>query len=238
MCGAERWTDHRLLVSKLILRIQPLRRPQGEKLIKKLNVKQLRDKSVSEDLTLELECKLAELHLGQATIEEYWVVLRDKIHDTAFQLLGSTTRKNQDWFDENDEQIKEMLAEKNRLHRLYQLDQSSAAKKTAFTNIRRTVQTRVRKMQDSWLAAKGDAIQKYADTHDSKRFYDAQKEVYGPQSSSTSPLLNVDGTTLITTFIDLTKAFDTVCRDGLWQIMEKFGCTRKFTALVANYMTG
>ena len=91
-----------------------------------------------------------------------------------------------------------MLAEKNRLHRIYQLDQSSAAKKTAFTNIRRTVQTRLCKMQDSWLAAKADEIQKYADTHDSKRFYDALKEVYGPQSSSTSPLLNVDGTTLIT----------------------------------------
>ena len=53
-------------------------------------------------------------------------------------------------------------------------------------------------MQDSWLAAKADEIQKYADTHDSKRFYDALKEVYGPKSSSTSPLLNVDGTTLIT----------------------------------------
>ena len=91
-----------------------------------------------------------------------------------------------------------MLAEKNRLHRIYQLDQRSAAKKTAFTNIRRTVQTRLRKMQDSWLAAKADEIQKYADTHDSKRFYDALKEVYGPQSSSTSPLLNVNGTTLIT----------------------------------------
>ena len=69
---------------------------------------------------------------------------------------------------------------------------------TAFTNIRRTVQTRLRKMKDSWLAAKADEIQKYADTHDSKRFYDALKKVYGPQSSSTSPLLNVDGTTLIT----------------------------------------
>ena len=125
-------------------------------------------------------------------------MLRDKIHDTAFQLLGPTTWKNQDWFDENNEEIKEMLAEKNRLHRIYQLDQSSAAKKTAFTNIRRTVQTRLRKIQDSWLAAKADEIQKYADTHDSKRFYDALKEVYGPQSSSTSPLLNVDGTTLIT----------------------------------------
>ena len=91
-----------------------------------------------------------------------------------------------------------MLAEKNRLHRIYQLDQSSAAKKTAFTNIRRTVQTRLRNMQDSWLAAKADEIQKYSETHDSKRFYDALKAVYGPQSSSTSPLLNGDGTTLIT----------------------------------------
>ena len=36
------------------------------------------------------------------------------------------------------------------------------------------------------------------DTHDSKRFYDALNAVYGSQSSSTSPLLNVDGTTLIT----------------------------------------
>ena len=107
-------------------------------------------------------------------------------------------KKNQDLFDENDEEIKEMLAEKNRLHSIYQLDQSSAAKKTAFTNIRRTVQTRLRKMQNSWLAAKADAIKKYADTHDSKRFYDALKAVYGSQSSSTSPLFNVDGTTVVT----------------------------------------
>ena len=90
-----------------------------------------------------------------------------------------------------------MLAENNRLHIIYQLDQSSAAKNTASTNIRRTVQTRLRKLQDSWLAGKADEIQKYAHTHDSKRFYDALKAVYGPQSSSTTPLLNVDGTTLI-----------------------------------------
>ncbi len=74
-----------------------------------------------------------------------------------------------------------MLAEKNRLHIIYQLDQSSVAKKTAFTNILRTVQTRLRKMQYSWLAAKVDEILKYADTHDSKSFYDALKAVYGPQ---------------------------------------------------------
>ena len=93
MCGAECWTDHRLLVSKHTLLIQPQRRPQGGQLIYSINDTHLRDKSVSEDLTRELDGKLAELHLGQATIEEDWVLLRDKIHDAAFQLLGPTTRK-------------------------------------------------------------------------------------------------------------------------------------------------
>ena len=37
---------------------------------------------------------------------------------------------------------------------------------------------------------------------------------------------------LFITFVDLTKAFDTVCRDELWQIMETFDCRRKFIALV------
>ena len=77
MYGAECWTEHRLLVSNLTLRIQPHRRHQGKTLIKRLNVTHLSDKSVSEDLKRELDCKLAGLRLGQATIEEDWVLLRD-----------------------------------------------------------------------------------------------------------------------------------------------------------------
>ena len=38
MCGADCWTDHRLVVSKLNLRIQPARRPQGKKAPKRLDV--------------------------------------------------------------------------------------------------------------------------------------------------------------------------------------------------------
>ena len=43
---------------------------------------------------------------------------------------------------------------------------------------------------------------------------------------------------LFITFIDLTKAFDTVCRNGLWLIMEKFGCPRKHTVLVRQLHDG
>ena len=37
MCGADCWTDHRLIISKLKFRIQPPRRPQGKKASKRLN---------------------------------------------------------------------------------------------------------------------------------------------------------------------------------------------------------
>ena len=75
------------------------------------------------------------------------------------------------------------------------------AKKAAFTNMRSTVQAKLRSMKDSWLSAKADEIQGYADRHDTKRFYEALKlvkAVYGPQSSGSSPLLSADGTTLLT----------------------------------------
>ncbi|VDM00393.1 unnamed protein product [Schistocephalus solidus] len=39
-------------------------------------------------------------------------------------------------------------------------------------------------------------------------------------------------THLYTTFVDLTKAFDTVNRDGMWKVMQKFGCPERFTQMV------
>ena len=40
------------------------------------------------------------------------------------------------------------------------------------------------------------------------------------------------------TFVDLTKAFDTVSREGLWKIMAKFGCPAKFIAMVWQFHDG
>ena len=46
---------------------------------------------------------------------------------------------------------------------------------------------------------------------------------------------NVD---LYMTFVDLTKAFDTVSRDGLRKIMAKFGCPSRFIAMVRQFHDG
>ena len=43
---------------------------------------------------------------------------------------------------------------------------------------------------------------------------------------------------LYTTFVNLTEAFDTVCRERLWKIMAKYGCPAKFISLVQQFHDG
>ena len=45
-------------------------------------------------------------------------------------------------------------------------------------------------------------------------------------------------TGLYSTFVDLTNAFDIVSREGLWRIMAKYGCPRKFIAIVREFHDG
>ena len=39
-------------------------------------------------------------------------------------------------------------------------------------------------------------------------------------------------------FIDLTKAFDSVHREGLWRILKKIGCPQKFINIIRSFHDG
>ncbi|KAF7248362.1 Craniofacial development protein 2 [Varanus komodoensis] len=192
MPSADCWTDHRLIISKLSLHIKPKRHPQGSKAVmKKINVSKLRNPNTAASLAEDLDNQLSELQLEE-NAEKDWERFRDIVHFCALKVLGPSHRKQQDWFDENDEEIKALLAKKHCLHRAHQNDPLSTAKKNAFNNTRRTVQSKLRKMQDSWLSARADEIQKFADRND------ALRSLYRSQPSGSSPLLDSDGATLIT----------------------------------------
>ena len=45
--------------------------------------------------------------------EENWTVFRDTVHSSAMDSLGTVSRKHQDWFDKNDEEIQGLLKEKH-----------------------------------------------------------------------------------------------------------------------------
>ena len=198
MCGAECWTDHRLIVSKLNLHIQPTRRPQGKKSVKKLNISKLKDDGVTENFSRALDSKMTEVRNAPCSTDDQWISFRNTVYSTALEHLGLSSRKHQDWFDENDADIQALLKEKQRLLRAHQNDPASISKKATFNRMRQTIQKKLRLMQDAWLSRKADEIQGYADRHDSKRFYDALKAIYGPVSSGTSPLLSADGSSLLT----------------------------------------
>lgn len=73
-----------------------------------------------------------------------------------------------------------LLDGKHKLHRAY-IHDKCLAKKAALSNIRSTVQCKLREMQDTWLSQRIGKIRQHTDQNDVKRFYDAIKAMYGPQ---------------------------------------------------------
>ena len=160
MCGACCWIDHRL-VSKLNLRIQPVRRPQGKKVSKRLDVSKLKQDSRRQAFISDICSRLEALKHCSVDLHENWTVFRDTVHSSAIKSLGPVSRKH--WFDENDEEIQELLQEKHQKHKSYVSDTSSVSSITTYSNICETVQTRLEATQDSWLSKKADEIQSSAD---------------------------------------------------------------------------
>ena len=68
------------------------------------------------------------------------------IYSAAMECLGPSTRRHRDWFDENH------------AHLAHQHDPQCTTKKDALRSMRRTMQLKPCKMQDSWPSARVDEI--------------------------------------------------------------------------------
>uniref|UniRef100_A0A183SG91 Reverse transcriptase domain-containing protein n=1 Tax=Schistocephalus solidus TaxID=70667 RepID=A0A183SG91_SCHSO len=150
--------------------------------------------------------KLENLHSpdNYGTVETRWCQLRNVIQSTALEVLGRARRQHQDWLDDNDADISNLLAEKNGLHKAY-MDLRTDATKAAFFRCRRLVQQRLREMQDAWMLRKAEEIQGYVDRNEMKNFFKAIKAIYGPCIKGSATLLSSDGTTLLTEKSQLLK---------------------------------
>nr|VZI36771.1 unnamed protein product [Spirometra erinaceieuropaei] len=206
IAGADRWTDHGLVISKMRIRLQPCRRPQGKRPPDKLNIALLSLPAHHFHFSNELAQRQGNLPIAaaadaaaaeNASVENLWCQMRDTVQSTALAVLGRARRQHQNWFDDNDAVIRNLLAEKNRLHKAY-VDHPTDANKAAFYRSRRQIQQRLREMQDTWTARKAEEIQGYADRNEGKNFFSAIKAVYGPLMKGTAPLLSADGSTLLT----------------------------------------
>nr|VZI37259.1 unnamed protein product [Spirometra erinaceieuropaei] len=187
----------------MFIRLQPRRRPQGTRPPGKLNVALLSFPAHHLHFSNGLAQRPDNLPIADdaagenASVENRWCQLRDTVQATALAVLGHAPRQHQDWFDDNDAAIRNLLAEKNRLHKAY-VDHPTDATKAAFYRSRRQLQQRLREMQDAWTARKAEEIQGYTDRNEWMNFFSAIKAVYGPPTKATAPLLSADGNTLLT----------------------------------------
>ena len=106
--SADCYTDHRLVRASLRMAFKPTKRGKGPQ-VKKLDLGNLR--LCHAEFQARLVNKLTSTTSAQEA-ERLWKDLRTTLQETAAKLRGFSTRKDKDWFDENDDDIQKLLDEK------------------------------------------------------------------------------------------------------------------------------
>ena len=191
------WTDHRLLISRLTMTtLRPPRRAPENTRHRSFDCSKLRNPQLAQDFREACERHLAGPE-GSTSVEHQWTTLRDAMTLAAEETIGYKSKKRQDWFDENDGTISNLI-EVKRQTRLSMENQPTAANKRAHKQAVAECQRGIREAQNTWWQRKAAEIQSYADQRDMRSFYAATKEIFGPTRSSVGGLKDVDGATTIT----------------------------------------
>ncbi|KAL0153663.1 hypothetical protein M9458_051028 [Cirrhinus mrigala] len=298
MPSAECHTDHCLVRCKLRLHFKPKPKKYAGAPKKKLDIASLQCDAVKANFQADLQCRLEDkIDPTDSSPETLWDQLKTAIGKSSIAVLGFVSKRNKDWFDENNEEIQALLSRKRVAHQAHLAQPSCPLKKSAFRLICSRLQRKLREIQNEWWNRLAQRTQLCADNGDYKGFYEALKAGYGPRhmnEGEKSDCSNYRGITLLSiagkiltrlllnrlvpaiaedhlpesqcgfranrsttdmvfvlrqlqekcreqnrglyiTFVDLTKAFDTVSRQGMWQILERLGCPPKFLNMIIQF---
>ncbi|XP_026746155.1 craniofacial development protein 2-like [Trichoplusia ni] len=146
MRGAVGWTDHRLIRSKMRLQLKAPRRAQN-KIPPKLAFSNL---ITSQELgkTLDLKFAASAPEPDQGNVDGEWKSFAKHLHDCALDILGKPQKRNQDWFDESDEEIRTLV--KRHRHEL----NSKQIHANSNRDASRKLKCKVRELKDKSMAAK------------------------------------------------------------------------------------
>ncbi|XP_076447193.1 uncharacterized protein LOC143284443 [Babylonia areolata] len=195
MRGAVCWSDHRLVRSKMNIRLARKLQPARQKPPRKLNIHRL---PITKDvLQQQIQVTLHEIP-ASTDVEEVWSTFRDAVYTAAADTLGFVQRSHKDWFDENDSGISKLLNTLHIRHQDHISDKDCQRKENQFLQTRQLVQRRLREMKNTWWDRKSEELQSAADAHDMKTFHDGLRVVYGPRVTGSTPVRASDQTTLLT----------------------------------------
>ncbi|KAK6961584.1 Craniofacial development protein 2 [Biomphalaria glabrata] len=73
-------------------------------------------------------------------VENSWNKLRDSVYSLASSVLGQPKRKHQDWFDENNVQIEQLLTHKQHCFKAFLCNPACPQSRERYTNAKGEVQ--------------------------------------------------------------------------------------------------
>ena len=184
MPSAEYYTDHHLVRWKLNLHFKP-KPKRGRPPRRKLQVGGLKSAEVRADFQSNLKSKLeVSGFLMDPCPETLWAHLKTAIQQSSKEVLGYSTNKNKDWFDENDKEIQQLLVKKRSAHQAHLAQPSCPVKKTAFRSACSNLQRKLQIIQNEWWTILAEKTQLCADTGDYRGFFEALKGSLWPLTPS------------------------------------------------------
>ena len=133
---------------------------------------------------------------SSSAITRDWGALSKKLHQISTETMGFKRRRHRDWFDENNDEIARVIAEKNKAHNNY-LSKPTEINKQRWKDLQRQVQSTTRTLQNAWWEQQARDIQECADEGRVQAFYEGIKRVTGPLLNNICPIKDADGTTLL-----------------------------------------
>ena len=118
------------------------------------------------------------------------------MYETYIDPLGHTTRKQQDCFHDNDDEMLSLLDERRTTHDAL-LSQRTRIRKQRYAQAKSKLRTKLRVMQNAWWDKKADELQQLGDKYSSKGFFTAIKQVYGPHKIAVAPIRDLEGSHIV-----------------------------------------
>uniref|UniRef100_UPI00398EB6EF scaffold attachment factor B1-like isoform X2 n=1 Tax=Pristiophorus japonicus TaxID=55135 RepID=UPI00398EB6EF len=87
------------------------------------------------------------------------------------ETVGQPTRKHQVWFDENDEEVKDLISRKRKAFHSMKQQPNSTAKKQLYRQLKAEVQQKTRDLKNKWSVEKAQEIQQLAENQDMQAFF-------------------------------------------------------------------
>ncbi|XP_049885772.1 craniofacial development protein 2-like [Pectinophora gossypiella] len=180
MRGAQGWTDHRLIRSRMRLNYKPPRRAEHKVPARLAFAKLVHDEATQDKLDAEFDVLMSSTD-DSTSVNTKWCAYARALYSVSQQVIGKPQKKNEDWFDDSDVELRQLVES----FRLALRGVTSVGQRRS---IQQDLKVKIRELKDSWWRRKAEDLQLLADTSQTAKFFEGLKSVYGPRAIKTAPV--------------------------------------------------